>query len=193
MTDKHHIATNINRIAKWIMIPIIATVGVGTIYLLSFPVWFSLTRKTTNTYSNSIAESKNNGSYICSYNEISRQLEPPDSKYVPNIKEAFIEHQYHYKSKYTWNDDYVIVDSLLELILIFEIDSITHLNKDSNWNINNFHGSMPRLTKTISTDTLQNLTPPDTVILNLVIKHWSTEDSMTHQIPLGIIKLKRVD
>ena len=81
--------------------------------------------------------------YICSYNEISRQLKDSYSKYVPNIKEAFIEHRYHYKSKYTWNDDYVIVDSLLELILIFEIDSITHLNKDSNWNINNFHGSMP--------------------------------------------------
>lgn len=117
---------------------------------------FSTQRKTTTIYSNDVAESKKNNSFICSYKIDSISIYNTNID-TPRIKEVFAERKYHYYDHNKNNDSIIFLDQP-NLIITFEQNN----SQQENIWINGYGGIPPLFIKP-----LNNSIPPDTLELNI--------------------------
>ncbi|MBR3830302.1 MAG: hypothetical protein IKJ52_03515 [Muribaculaceae bacterium] len=146
-----------------ILVTIIITICI--IIFIGIFFIFSTHRKTTTIYSNNIAESIKNSSFICSYKIDSISLYNTDID-TPKIKEVFAEKKYHYYDHNKNNDSIIHLDQS-NLIITFEQNNS---QRENIW-VNGYGGIPPLFIKPLN-DTI----PPDTLELYLTNDPFKNKD-----------------
>lgn len=122
MKHDNRIANKLNDAVRWIVIPLMAVLGVYILFIFNLPLCLSIERKTTSTYSQSINEAKSKGTYISSYSETDREFCMQDSTFIPDIpeiNELFLERKHWYTSSYGWFGHYTLSDSIYYFKFVF--------------------------------------------------------------------------